>query len=359
MIFLLHPDFCYNLLSVTGYFHFKICISQFISQFFICSGGKSMYSKEPEFTRSQRGTSHRKRASQERKFSPPGIILILICLAVFVFCLYKLLPKASEYHKSAKIYREIREDAVIPHSPDQSSIGSGNKTLPDTDTIDWELFKDMDVVAWLMLDDISYPVLQGDDNSEYLHALPDHTYNYGGSILLDSVNSRYLSDRNSIIYGHNMADGSMFGKFHSRYINAEYRDHTFCLYLPNGTRRTYTFFSVLTTEAGSRVYSYAFENSPSFLNWQNMLKSSTRYENSPKPDKNARFVSLSTCDGMAGTTRRLVIIGKETNLETIQQPASWYVPPEKKDPGHGSTENINTPIKHTDKSFPKSFLWIN
>ena len=90
-----------------------------------------------------------------------------------------------------------------------------------------------------------------------------------------------------------------------------------------------------------------------------MLKSSTRYENSPKPDKNARFVSLSTCDGMTGTTRRLVITGKETNLETIQQPASWYVPPEKKDPGHGSTENINTLIKHTDKSFPKSFLWIN
>lgn len=291
-----------------------------------------MYPKKSESTRPERSPLHRKRTSRERKFSALEIILILVCFAVLVFCLYKLLPKTAEYRKSAKTYRGIREDAVITPSPDQSSSGSGNASRSDADTINWESFKGMDVVAWLMLDDISYPVLQGDDNSEYLHALPDHTYNYGGSILLDSVNSRYFNDQNSIIYGHNMADGSMFGKFRSRYVNAGYRDHTFCLYLPDGTRRTYTFFSVLTTEAGSQVYTCTFQNSSSFLDWQNMLQRSTRYENSPKPDVNARFVSLSTCDGMAGTTRRLVIIGKETNLETIQQPASWYVPPELKDP---------------------------
>lgn len=291
-----------------------------------------MYPKKSESTRPERSPLHRKRTSRERKFSALEIILILVCFAVLVFCLYKILPKTAEYRKSAKTYRGIREDALITPSPDQSSSGSGNASRSDADTINWESFKGMDVVAWLMLDDISYPVLQGDDNSEYLHALPDHTYNYGGSILLDSVNSRYFNDQNSIIYGHNMADGSMFGKFRSRYVNAGYRDHTFCLYLPDGTRRTYTFFSVLTTEAGSQVYTCTFQNSPSFLDWQNMLQRSTKYENSPKPDVNARFVSLSTCDGMAGTTRRLVIIGKETNLETIQQPASWYVPPKLKDP---------------------------
>lgn len=293
-----------------------------------------MYPKKSESPRPERGPSHRERASRKRKFSPHGIILILICFAVLVFCLYNLLPKTAEYRKSEKTYRRIREDAVITPSPDQSSSGSGNTSRSDADTINWESFKDMDVVAWLMLDDISYPVLQGDDNSEYLHALPDHTYNYGGSILLDSVNSRYFNDQNSIIYGHNMADGSMFGKFRSRYVNSGYRDHIFFLYLPDGTRRTYTFFSVLTTEAESKVYTCTFQNSPSFLDWQDMLRRSTRYENSPKPDVSARFVSLSTCDGMAGTTRRLVIIGKETNLETIQQPASWYVPLEMKDPVH-------------------------
>lgn len=273
--------------------------------------------------------------STKQKKKPPfgRIFLVCLCLAVLAFCLYKLLPKAEEYHESAKTYKRIRKEAVVTPSPEPAASAQPEQKP----VIDWEQFKGMDVVAWLMLDDISYPVLQGKDNNEYLHALPDHTYNYGGSILLDSVNSKYFTDRNSIIYGHNMADGSMFGKFRSRYGDAKYKDHTFCLYLPDGTKHTYTFFSVLTTEMGSSVYTYEFGNDDSFLDWQNMLKRSARYDNSPQPDKNAKFVSLSTCNGMAGTTHRLVIVGKETNVETVQKPASWYVPPKKSD-----TESANS-----------------
>ena len=269
-----------------------------------------------------------KRTKSKRKDSPLRIVLILVGLAVFADCLYKLLPKVEEYLVSAKTYREIRKEAIVtpaPPSPDDDAKESRQSTLPDAEIIDWELFEGTDVVAWLLLDDISYPVLQGKDNSEYLHTLPDHTWNYGGSIFLDSWNNKSLTDENSIIYGHNMADGSMFGKFRSRYESAQYKDHTFCLYLPDGTRHTYTFFSVLTTEAGSPVYTYTFENSRSFLDWQNMLKSRAKYGNSPQPDRHATFVSLSTCIGMTGTTRRLVIVGKETLVETVQKPASWYV----------------------------------
>ncbi len=278
---------------------------------------------------------HQKRSSHTKfkdRNSKALIVLVLICLSVFVLCLYKLLPKAEEYRQSAKAYRKIREEAVLtpaPPAPDEISAEAEKTPPSDAGIIDWEPLKGMDAVAWLMLDDISYPVLQGDDNSEYLHALPDHTYNYGGSIFLDTVNSSSFTDSNSIIYGHNMADGSMFGSFHSRYGSAGYRDHSFCLYLPDGTKHTYTFFSVLTTETGSSVYTCAFRNDQAFLNWQNMLKQSARYENSPRPDRNARFVSLSTCYGMAGTTRRLVIVGIETGAETVQKPASWYRnPPE-------------------------------
>lgn len=295
---------------------------------------------------------------QKKKPSFGRILLVCLCLAVLAFCLYKLLPKAEEYHESAKTYKKIRKEAVITPSPEPiDAVSAQPEPKP---VIDWEQFKGMDVVAWLMLDDISYPVLQGKDNSEYLHALPDHTYNYGGSIILDSVNSKYFTDRNSIIYGHNMADGSMFGKFRSRYGDAQYKDHTFCLYLPDGTKHTYTFFSVLTTEMGSSVYTYEFGNDNSFLDWQNMLKRSARYENSPQPDKNAKFVSLSTCNGMAGTTHRLVVVGKETTVETVQKPASWYVVPPKKDNEEDvsnagtSTSADSTSAENTDSTATQS-----
>ncbi|MCI6637084.1 MAG: class B sortase [Lachnospiraceae bacterium] len=268
------------------------------------------------------------RTNPKRRYSAVLIFLILFCLVVLACCLYKLFSKAEEYLISAKTYRQIRDEAIVtpaPPAPGENPTESHQITQSDAAIIDWEPFGGMDVAAWLILDDISYPVLQGDDNNEYLHALPDHTWNYGGSIFLDSLNSRSFTDENSIIYGHNMADGSMFGKFRSRYDSERYRDHTFSLYLPDGTRHIYTFFSVLTTEAGSPVYTYTFENSRSFLDWQNMLKNSSKYENTPQPDRHAKFVSLSTCIGMTGTTHRLVIIGKETHVETVQKPASWYI----------------------------------
>lgn len=268
------------------------------------------------------------RTNPKRKYSAVLIFLILFCLVVLACCLYKLFSKAEEYLISAKTYRQIRDEAVVtpaPPAPGENLKEAHQITQSDAAIIDWEPFGGMDVAAWLILDDISYPVLQGDDNNEYLHTLPDHTWNYGGSIFLDSLNSRSFIDENSIIYGHNMADGSMFGKFRSRYDSERYKDHTFSLYLPDGTRHIYTFFSVLTTEAGSPVYTYTFENSRSFLDWQKMLKNSSKYENTPQPDRHAKFVSLSTCIGMTGTTHRLVIIGKETHVETIQKPASWYI----------------------------------
>lgn len=60
--------------------------------------------------------------------------------------------------------------------------------------------------------DICYPVVQGPDNEKYLHLTFEGKENPAGCIFLDAENSRDLSDDNIIIYGHNMKDGSMFGR---------------------------------------------------------------------------------------------------------------------------------------------------
>lgn len=69
------------------------------------------------------------------------------------------------------------------------------------------------VVAWITIDntDIDYPVLQGEDNVEYLNKDPYGEYNLAGSIFLDSRNKADFSDSYNIVYGHHMANGYMFG----------------------------------------------------------------------------------------------------------------------------------------------------
>jgi hypothetical protein len=71
-----------------------------------------------------------------------------------------------------------------------------------------------DVYGWISIagTDINYPIVQGKDNDEYLHRTYKRENLFVGSIFMDYQNSADFSDCNSIIYGHNMKDGSMFGK---------------------------------------------------------------------------------------------------------------------------------------------------
>ncbi|SEQ26823.1 sortase B [Lachnospiraceae bacterium NE2001] len=68
-------------------------------------------------------------------------------------------------------------------------------------------------VAWVTVDDttIDFPVMQGDNNMKYLNVNPYGEYSLSGSIFLDSRNTADFSDDYSILYGHHMEYGVMFG----------------------------------------------------------------------------------------------------------------------------------------------------
>ena len=59
--------------------------------------------------------------------------------------------------------------------------------------------------------DISYPIVQTTDNDHYLHYTFEGQRNANGAIFLEHTNSSDFEDCNTIIYGHNMRNGSMFG----------------------------------------------------------------------------------------------------------------------------------------------------
>ncbi|MBR5166392.1 MAG: class B sortase [Ruminococcus sp.] len=70
-----------------------------------------------------------------------------------------------------------------------------------------------DMVGWITIDgtNIDYPVMQGADNVCYLNTDPLGEYSLTGSIFLDSRCSADFSDEYSLIYGHHMDYGKMFG----------------------------------------------------------------------------------------------------------------------------------------------------
>ncbi len=85
-----------------------------------------------------------------------------------------------------------------------------------------------EMVAWLTMDGthIDYPVMQGTDNVYFLNTDPFGQYSLTGSVFLDSRSSPDFSDSYSVVYGHHMDYGRMFGALDD-YLDESYlKQHT-------------------------------------------------------------------------------------------------------------------------------------
>lgn len=99
------------------------------------------------------------------------------------------------------VYSHASDKNILNYKP--TSPGYSAEDSPITD----------DMVGWLTIDDtnIDYPVMQGDDNTKYINTDPYGEYALSGSIFLDCRNNSEFKDDYSIIYGHHMEYGKMFG----------------------------------------------------------------------------------------------------------------------------------------------------
>ena len=114
------------------------------------------------------------------------------------------------------------------------------------------------MIGWIYVDalpDISYPIVQGKDNQTYLHQTYEKNYNFAGTIFVDYENGRDFNDCNTLVYGHNMKNGSMFG--HLKKFTEDEKlynnDRYFWILTPDKNYR-YEIISAYTTGVNSDTY---------------------------------------------------------------------------------------------------------
>ena len=188
---------------------------------------------------------------------------ILLFVAIFGFALYKLITIYAEYQQGEEAYEELEDFVEQPQDATKDSDGQTEKE-PDKEKfrVDFDGLKAVnpDVVAWIVIPglDISYPVVQGEDNAYYLHHLFTRETNSSGSIFVDCHNRPDFMDQNTIIYGHNMKNGSMFGTLDT-YQDAAFWEENPCfsIYVP-GMVYEYRIFSCYAGKAGGTAYTYEF-----------------------------------------------------------------------------------------------------
>ena len=164
-----------------------------------------------------------------------------------------------------------------------------------------------DSVAWLYIPDtnIDYPIMQSEDNDYYAHRATDGSYLYAGSLFMDYRNSSDFTDFNSVIYGHNMGNGTMFADI-PHYENEEYfMDHSYGWLTDEDDVWLVDFFAVARTSDTSGLYLA----DPNFNEWDSQLRNCASIYKEIEVTESDHLLMLSTCTSAEGNSRT-VLVGK-------------------------------------------------
>ncbi|MDR1271711.1 MAG: class B sortase [Clostridiales Family XIII bacterium] len=172
-----------------------------------------------------------------------------------------------------------------------------------------------DVFAWLTVygTHINYPVVQGEDNMEYVNTDAEGRYSLTGSIFLDEGSSRDFSDFSSILYGHHMEKNAMFGEI-GQFANEAYFDSRRYGALYYGGRwHGLEFFAFLQADAYDgevfRVKIVGPEEQAGYLDM--LLSMAVNIRDLPVAAED-RIVLLSTCSP-GPTNGRDILVAKITD----------------------------------------------
>lgn len=264
-------------------------------------------------------TNNKKNTISFRSLLRAGFVILLVISAVGLFA------TITEYSVAKNEYRSLQEAvAETPKDKNSSDDGTENSVAsfePNTAIInEFQSLKSQnpDMAAWIAFDtlDISYPVMHGEDNTYYLtHTFSGKT-NSSGSIFMEVGNSNDFNDCHTLLYGHNMKNGSMFGLL-KKYRDEEFYqgNEFFTIYLDDRYYR-YQIFSVHTVSITDPVYTIGFAANQEFSDWVEQLNRQAWYDTGTKAGIGDKVITLSTCS--SSDKVRYVVHGMRVGEELIK-----------------------------------------
>lgn len=166
-----------------------------------------------------------------------------------------------------------------------------------------------DVIGWILIPDtsVSHPLLQGRSNTYYLRQTWEKTWNLAGSIFLDSTLDPTFDNFNTIIYGHNMRDGTMFSHLlnfsDEQYLN----DHKYLYLLSEKGVHKYEVFAVYTAHIRDEIYgigSFSDNRKQSLIDF---ALEKSEIDTAIVPTVDDRIVTLSTCTVVSHPEYRWIV----------------------------------------------------
>lgn len=165
-----------------------------------------------------------------------------------------------------------------------------------------------DVLGWILIPGtvISYPLLQGDDNSYYLNHTWKKWTNVVGSIFLECQNSPGLSDFNTVVYGHRMNNGSMFASLKYYKQQSYWAQHPKVYITDDNGAHCYEIFAAYEISTAGDTYKLSFPTDQSKQAYIDYCLEKSVIDTGLTPTVYDKILTLSTCTGNGHATRWVV-----------------------------------------------------
>ena len=166
-----------------------------------------------------------------------------------------------------------------------------------------------DVLGWLEIPDtqLKYPMVRGLDNTFYLKHDWKKQRNIVGAAFLERLNQEDFSDFHSLIYGHRLVDGGMFGSLGNYSEQSYWEAHPYVyIYDEKGAHR-YEIFSAYEASVKSLTYQVGFSGEESKMRFLEHCMSSSVIDTGVVPTLDDRILTLSTCTASGSDAKRWVV----------------------------------------------------
>jgi len=273
-----------------------------------------------------------------KKWNLKNILLFIVFLCFFTSFIvsgYRLLVKWNESKRIDEQLNTIHIASKISEVSDTNNTkiitpkGAISKSNPYWDYIKMPLisvdFTELKKInnstrGWIQVNgtNINYPIVQAKNNSYYLTHSFDKSYNGGGWIFMDYRNHANDFDTNTIIYGHGMYNGTMFGSLKNIVKSNWYTNSdNYVVKLSTENENTlWQVFSVYHVKTTTDYLKTNFSSDEEYESFLDMILSRSVFDFKTEVEIDDKIITLSTCyDKKEKVVLHAKLIKKETRLQ--------------------------------------------
>ncbi|MCI9617565.1 MAG: class B sortase [Eubacterium sp.] len=244
---------------------------------------------------------------RQKKVSKSRIIwgiIFTIALIIFLISGYKLITYFLSDGGDTERYLEI------------TTTNFDSSQFAENHNINWTKLKEdnRDIYSWIYIPNtkVDYPVVQSskkEPDDFYLNHNIHKKYEFAGAIYSEKHNTLTYSDPVTILYGHNMNNGSMFKTLHKFEEPSFFKKNKYIyIYMPN-RKLTFKIYAAYEYDDRHIINSFDFSDKKILKKYQKYtLNPDSMIKNTRKVslNTNSKIIALSTCTNGAENTRYLV-----------------------------------------------------